>query len=134
MSEKHEQLKWSITYRDTFDRDTPPMVEVTGTGLTQGLSALWKKTLREGYDFSSPTGETFSQFFMSWEEGGTYPTYISLSGKEAFLKKLELLYRRLVAGDMDLIKQAVDQQIEGYKKDGVSGIYKATDTFLRDLA
>lgn len=41
-------VSWDLYYRDTFDRDCPPMVTKKGMGLAQALFYLWQYTLTEG--------------------------------------------------------------------------------------
>jgi len=59
--------RWEIWYRDTFDRECPPSVDVRGQGLTRGLMELWARHLFE--TVRPKGGEGFSHFHLWWEEG-----------------------------------------------------------------
>jgi hypothetical protein len=48
-------------YRDIFDRECPPKVDVHGHGLVKGLMELWARHLFEGL-------EGFSRFDLLWKE------------------------------------------------------------------
>jgi len=48
---------WELWYRDTFDLDASPSVDVRGRGLAQGLTELWARHLFEGVD-------GFSRFWL----------------------------------------------------------------------
>lgn len=65
---------WILWHRDTFDHETPPIVEAEGTGIIDGLRELWKSVLSEGIDDSGTA--TFSSFHLAW--GGTAGEQISV--------------------------------------------------------
>ena len=51
---------WTLWMEDRFDSESPRQVEKEGTGLYDGLMALWITHMREGV---SPNGQaTFSKF------------------------------------------------------------------------
>ena len=56
---------WEVWYRDTFDRETRPSVEVRGEGLIEGLTELWARHLFE--TVRPGGGEGFSRFHLRWE-------------------------------------------------------------------
>lgn len=72
-TERHEQplsdpapeAEWEVWYRDTFDRDCPPSVDVSGRGLAKGLMELWARHLFETVRPSGSKG--FSRFHVRWE-------------------------------------------------------------------
>jgi hypothetical protein len=49
--------EWEVWYRDTFDRECPPQIEVRGRGFVNGFIELWARHLAEGVD-------GFSQFSL----------------------------------------------------------------------
>jgi hypothetical protein len=62
------RLDWEIWYTDTFDREMPPQLEVSGAGLLAGLAELWRRTLEQsvgddGYG-------TFTRFSLIWGGAG----------------------------------------------------------------
>jgi hypothetical protein len=61
------QAQWEVWYRDTFDRECPPSIDVSGKGLVQGLTELWARHLFETIRPGGMTG--FSHFHLRWEEG-----------------------------------------------------------------
>jgi hypothetical protein len=62
------QVQWQVWYRDTFDRECPPRVEVAGLGLKEGLVELWARHL---FETVRPDGSTgFSRFTLSLFPGG----------------------------------------------------------------
>lgn len=62
----HPSEPWAVIYSDTFDRDTPPRVDVEGTGILEGLRELWARYLFEAV---SPNVTGFSQFALRWRAG-----------------------------------------------------------------
>ncbi|MBN1640869.1 MAG: hypothetical protein JXA09_06515 [Anaerolineae bacterium] len=56
---------WEVWYRDTFDPETRPSVEVRGQGLVEGLTELWARHLFE--TVRPGGGESFSRFHLRWE-------------------------------------------------------------------
>jgi hypothetical protein len=59
--------EWKLYYRDTFDRETPLRVEVSGQGLIKGLKELWARHL---FETVTPEGRKgFSMFHLRWEHG-----------------------------------------------------------------
>ena len=58
--------EWEVWYQDTFDRETPFMVEVKGRGLIEGLTELWARHLCETVCPGGFTG--FSRFWLRWED------------------------------------------------------------------
>ncbi|MBA2538373.1 MAG: hypothetical protein H0V17_01955 [Deltaproteobacteria bacterium] len=46
-------LHWEVIYRDTFDRECPPSVEVEGQGLVRGLAELWARFVFETIQLAS---------------------------------------------------------------------------------
>jgi hypothetical protein len=60
--------EWELWHQDTFDRESPRRVEVSGRGLAAGLAELWERHLREGV---RPDGRpTFSRFNLWWKGAG----------------------------------------------------------------
>ncbi|MFN2227109.1 MAG: hypothetical protein ACK2UY_12395 [Anaerolineae bacterium] len=60
-------VKWEVWYRDTFDRDCPPSVDVRGQGLVEGLTELWARHLFEAV--RPRGGQGFSRFHLRREPG-----------------------------------------------------------------
>jgi hypothetical protein len=56
--------EWEVWYRDTFDRECPPKVDVHGYGLVKGLMELWARHLFEALD-------GFSRFDLLWKQKNT---------------------------------------------------------------
>ena len=61
------EAEWEVWYRDTFDRETPPSVDVRGLGLVKGLTELWARHLFETVRPGGGTG--FSRFHLRWQDG-----------------------------------------------------------------
>lgn len=59
------EAMWEVWYRDTFDRECPPSVDVRGRGLVKGLTELWARHLFE--TVRPDGGEGFSRFHLRWE-------------------------------------------------------------------
>lgn len=77
ITERHEQplsdpapeAEWEVWYRDTFDRECPPSVDVSGRGLAKGLMELWARHL---FETVRPGGRRgFSRFHLRWEGNWT---------------------------------------------------------------
>lgn len=58
---------WSLWYCDTFDRECPPKVEVSGHGLVHGLMELWARYLLETVQADGQQG--FSSFHLETKRG-----------------------------------------------------------------
>ena len=57
---------WQLWYSDTFDRDSQPSLQASGTNIVQGLYELWFYTLKESvFDNGSAS---FSRFQLTWGE------------------------------------------------------------------
>jgi hypothetical protein len=59
------EAEWQVWYRDTFDRECPPGVDVSGRGLVRGLMELWARNLFETVRPGGSKG--FSRFHLWWE-------------------------------------------------------------------
>lgn len=55
---------WRLWHSDTFDRDSAPSLQASGTGIVQGLYELWLYTLKEGILDSGSS--SFSRFHLTW--------------------------------------------------------------------
>ncbi|HLY61847.1 MAG TPA: hypothetical protein VKV95_13960 [Terriglobia bacterium] len=53
--------EWEVWYRDAFDRECPPKVDVRGYGLVKGLMELWARHLFEGL-------AGLSHFHLLWKQ------------------------------------------------------------------
>ena len=61
------EAEWEVWYRDTFDRECPPSIDVNGRGLGKGLIELWARYL---FETVRPGGKKgFSRFHLRWEGG-----------------------------------------------------------------
>lgn len=60
------EAEWDVWYEDTFDRETPRQVQVSGTGLAAGLVELWRCHLRETVQANGQRG--FSRFNLWWRQ------------------------------------------------------------------
>ena len=58
------EATWELWYQDLFDRECPRKVEVSGTGLVQGLAELWARHLFETVQANGQKG--FSHFNLWW--------------------------------------------------------------------
>jgi len=65
--EPHATEPWTVLCDDSFDRDTPTSVDVSGCGLVQGLRELWARYLFETVQADGVRG--FSHFSLKWREG-----------------------------------------------------------------
>jgi len=54
------ETEWEIWYQDTFDRECPRQIEISGRGLESGLVELWARHLLETVTASG--GKGFSRF------------------------------------------------------------------------
>ena len=59
-------ISWNLIYRDTFDRETPPSISKTGTGINAGIFCLWQHTLSEG--ITKNGNRSFSAFNLTFED------------------------------------------------------------------
>lgn len=55
---------WQLWHSDTFDRDDPPSLQTTGMDIVEGLSELWRYTLKEGILDNGDA--SFSRFQLMW--------------------------------------------------------------------
>jgi hypothetical protein len=62
-------VAWELWYRDTFDRECPPRIELRGRGLASGLVELWARHLFETVRPEARLG--FSRFHLRCQPGGT---------------------------------------------------------------
>jgi hypothetical protein len=58
--------EWEVWYQDTFDRECPRQVEVSGRGLAAGLAELWARHLFE--TVRADGGKGFSRFNLWWKQ------------------------------------------------------------------
>ena len=65
-SDPDPETEWEIWYRDTFDRECPPSVDVSGHGLAGGLKELWARHLFEAVQVDGKKG--FSRFYLWWKQ------------------------------------------------------------------
>jgi hypothetical protein len=63
------EVEWEVWYRDTFDLECPPSVDIEGRGLVQGLAELWARFLFETVRPGGAKG--FSRFHLRWGASGT---------------------------------------------------------------
>ena len=67
------EAEWEVWYRDIFDRECPPSVDVGGRGLVRGLMELWARYL---FETVRPGGsEGFSRFHLRCER-----THVGIEG------------------------------------------------------
>jgi hypothetical protein len=59
------EVEWQLWYRDLFDRDCPPSVEIRGRGLIAGLIELWARHL---FETVRPDGRLGFSRFNLWSE------------------------------------------------------------------
>ena len=55
---------WQLWYGDTFERDSLPSLQASGTNIIQGLYELWLHTLKEG--ILDNGNASFSRFQLTW--------------------------------------------------------------------
>jgi len=67
-SDPDPEAEWQVWYRDTFDRECPPSVDVSGFGLAKGLTELWARHLFEAVGVDGKGG--FSRFHLWWKQEG----------------------------------------------------------------
>lgn len=62
------EAAWEIWYQDTFDRESPRSVDLSGNGLVNGLVELWARHL---FETVQPDGKQgFSRFNLWWQQKG----------------------------------------------------------------
>jgi hypothetical protein len=59
--------EWKVWYSDMFDREMPPQVEASGTGLAKGVAELWSRFLFETVQPNG--GKGFSRFHIYGDSG-----------------------------------------------------------------
>ncbi|MFT7643422.1 MAG: hypothetical protein ACI9G1_005187 [Pirellulaceae bacterium] len=62
LSKRVTEVEWEVWYRDTFDRECPPKVDVSGVGMVKGLKELWARHLFETVTVDGILG--FSRFHL----------------------------------------------------------------------
>jgi hypothetical protein len=82
------EAEWQLWYRDLFDRECPPAVELRGRGLVVGLTELWARHL---FETVRPNGSLGFSRFNLW----TKPRSIAIDGDRAGAARL----RSWVFGD-----------------------------------
>jgi hypothetical protein len=65
---------WQLWYSDTFDRDSTPALQASGTNIMEGLYELWFHTLQEG--ILENGNASFSRFHITW--GNTKSTRVDV--------------------------------------------------------
>lgn len=55
---------WQLWHSDTFDRDSRPSLQASGTNIIPGLYELWLYTLKEG--ILDNGSASFSRFQLTW--------------------------------------------------------------------
>jgi hypothetical protein len=68
VSDPAPEAAWQVWYQDTFDRECPRSVEISGQGLVRGLAELWTRHLRETVLAGGQRG--FSRFNLWWKQEG----------------------------------------------------------------
>ncbi|RLD84294.1 MAG: hypothetical protein DRJ07_05160 [Bacteroidetes bacterium] len=63
-------ISWNLIYRDTFDRETPPSISKTGTGIKSGILYLWQYTLSDG--ITKNGNRSFSSYNLTFEDTKAY--------------------------------------------------------------
>ncbi len=63
-------INWNLIYRDTFDRETPPSISKTGTGIKSGILYLWQYTLSDG--ITKNGNRSFSSYNLTFEDTKSY--------------------------------------------------------------
>lgn len=67
LGELYPNEEWAVWYVDTFDRDDPPRIDVSGRGLVEGLAQLWARHL---FETVRPDGQRgSSSFHLKWRQG-----------------------------------------------------------------
>ena len=66
LSDPAPEAEWEVWYQDTFDRECPPSVDVSGRGLAEGLIQLWARHLFESVQVDGRSG--FSRFHLWWKQ------------------------------------------------------------------
>ena len=98
--------EWEVWYRDTFDRECPPRVDVQGQGLTRGLMELWARYLFEEIGVGGSGGS--SSFHFRWNN-----RRINLAGSRQGATRL----RKWIFG-------AKDHTYKGYVQEGDAELLK----------
>jgi hypothetical protein len=107
-SDPAPDAEWQVWYRDTFDRQCPPSVDVSGRGLAQGLVELWARYLFE--TVRPGGGKGFSRFHLWWKVGrsveikGSWEGLTRLRGW-VFGAKAHTSKGYVKAGDTRLLRQ-----------------------------
>lgn len=65
---------WQLWHSDTFDRDSVPSLQASGSNIIQGLYELWLYTLKEG--ILDNGSASFSRFHLTW--GNTASTRVDV--------------------------------------------------------
>ena len=60
------EAEWKVWYQDTFDRECPRQIEVSGQGLVEGLVELWARHLTETVQANGSRG--FARFNLWLQE------------------------------------------------------------------
>ncbi len=60
---------WQLWYSDTFDWDSAPALQTSGTNIVDGLYKLWLHTLKEG--ILENGNASFSRFHLTWGNTGS---------------------------------------------------------------
>lgn len=107
-SDQDLDAEWEFWHRDTFDRKSPPRVDVKGRGLAKGLTELWARYLFESIGLEGRG--SFSNFHLWWKQG---QKCIDITGDWAGATRL----RRWVFGT----KQRSDR---GYVEEGNAHLLK----------
>ena len=66
MKSLETDAEWQVWYQDTFDRECPRQVEISGQGLVEGLTELWSRHLHETVQANGERG--FSRFNLWWKQ------------------------------------------------------------------
>lgn len=99
---------WQLWHTDTFDRDSVPSLQASGTNIIQGLYELWLYTLKEG--ILDNGSASFSRFQLTW--GNTASTRADIFVKP--FNNLSLIKLRQWA---NLLSQ--DQTGEEYQRETI---------------
>ena len=100
------EVHWQVWYQDTFDRECPRQIEVTGQGLQAGLIELWDRHLSETVQANGSHG--FARFNLWLKDAqrsimidGDWDGLVRLRGwKQAvgrsFLKEVSRVHTALI--------------------------------------
>jgi hypothetical protein len=72
------EQEWEVWYRDMFDRECPPSLEVRGRGLVNGLKELWARYLLETVRPEGRIG--FSRFYLRRKDSAAIQIEGDLNG------------------------------------------------------